>query len=450
MKKTVLIIVLAIFMMTVSCGSSGNSNSSSSDSTAVTIRLGQSGPSSAGVSGAVSTSALPTGVTMVRVTVSAEDMVTVIKEVSVAGLSSVTITLDIPNGPNRLILVEALDASGNVMYSGETVVNLNGEPVQLTISMLPACNLFVEVNGVDESDCTDSGNPCGSVTYALTQTSGNMNICVAAGTYTDQVITLKAGVGIVCRGAGHSSIIVTPFGEVAYTSMLGAPDSFIRGCYITGGIDDDGENITINDCELNGGGSSAGIVLSGNSEIKNSHIADYSGEGDNAVTINGGNSTLSNNTIDNNWDGIVISGGNPNITGNIISSNWSGMSISAGAPVISGNTISGNDWTGIYISGTAVPTISGNSVTGNAIGVYVWGGVPVVSGNNVLSCNTSVDLENLTSSVIDARNNKWDHASPSVSNYPDGCATGVDVCNTDIVPGSVNVSGSTQTSSPCL
>ncbi len=410
MKKAILFIVLALFMINVSCGSSGGSGSSSSGSTAVTIRLGQSGPSANSIASAVNSSAVPTGITTIRVTVSADEMVTIIKEVSVAGQSSVTITLDVPNGPNRRVLVEALNASGNVIYSGESVVNLEGEPLQLTIAMSPACTLYVASAGADESGCTDVNNPCRTITFALAQTNGNVNICVAAGTYDSESgetfpITLKAGTGILWQGTSRTSVIVSPLGEGGYfTTILGAAGASISGCSITGGIDDDGETVTVNDCELNGGGGSAAILLSGDSVIKNSRITNYSGEGDDAIRITGGNSTLSGNTIDNNWDGISIIGGSPAITGNIVTSNWSGVDIS--------------------------------------------GGTPVISGNNTLSCNTSADLENLTSNVIDATNNKWDHATPTVSSYPDACASGVDVCNSNIIPGSVNVTGSTQ-ASPC-
>jgi hypothetical protein len=406
MKKAILFIVLALFMITVSCGSDGgSSNSSSSGSTAVTIRLGQPGTSSKTMAGAVNSSAaIPSGITTIRVTVSADDMVTIIKEVSVAGESSVTIILDIPNGPDRHILVEALDASGNVLYSGEAVVNLEGEPLQLTIVMSPSCNLFVDPAGNDNSDCTDVNNPCRTISYTLEQTAGNVTVCIAAGNYDISAgetfpITLKTGVGIKCRGAGHSTVIDSRVIEGSSPdTIIGAAGASIEGCSVITGdnsvaISDNGAVITVNDCLIEGIGldgdafDSTGIYLTADSTVSNSTINNFlQGEG-------GG-------------EGILVFSGNA--------------------------------------------TIAGNSITGNDYGVQVFGGAPIVSGNNTLSCNNRIDLENATNGMINARNNIWDHATPEVSSYPDGCPFGVDICNSDLAPGSVDYTGSTVAASPCL
>lgn len=391
MKKAIFITVLALFMINLSCGS-GGSGSSSSGSTAVTIRLGQSGPAANSIASAVSSSSVPSGITAIRVTVSADDMVTIVTEVSVAGQSSVTVTLDIPNGPNRHILVEALNASGDVLYSGESVVDLGGEPLQLTIVMGPACNLYVDNAGSDSSDCSDVNNPCRTITFALTQTSGNANICVAAGTYNSMSgetfpLTPKADTGIICQGANHSTFI----SELNVNIIEGAAGALIYGCTITGdpAITDNGTAMTVDNCVIVGSGgvdAYTGIILSADSHVRNSTIRNH---------VN---------------DGVGI-----------------GIRVLSGSPVLEGNTI-----------------------TDNETGIRIFGGTPVISGENTLSCNTSIDLVNSTSNAIDATNNKWDHASPTVTNYPGSCTGGVDICNSDISTGSVNADGSTQASSPCL
>lgn len=395
MKKAILFVVFAICMMNISCGSNGSSGSSSG-STAVTIRFGQSGASAKSIAGAVNSSTLPSGVTTIRVTVSASDMATIVKEVSVAEQSSVTITIDIPNGPNRRILVEALDASGKVLYRGESVVNLGGKPLQLTISMVSTstCDLYVDTAGADESDCTDINAPCRTITYTLTQTAGSEVICIAAGTYEageDQLETfplvLKSGTTIKCRGANHSTII----SETSSTAIIGAAGAVIEGCMITGdpAIDDNGQAVTVNDCIISGSGDNTadvGIILSSDSRVTNSTIRNHMN------------------------DGVGV-----------------GVRILSGSPVLSGNIISDNE-----------------------NGVRVLAGTPIISGGNTLSCNTSIDLENVTSGVIDARNNIWDHTTPTEAGYPDGCPSGVDVCNSNVDTGSVIVTGSTQAAVPCI
>jgi hypothetical protein len=418
-EKTILFIVLALFMINASCGSRGGSDSSSSGSTAVTIRLGQTGPSANSIAGALNSSAVPTGITSIRVTVSASDMVTIIKEVSVAGQSSVTITLDIPNGPNRRILVEALSASGSVLYSGESVVNLGGEPLQLTIVMSPACSLYVGPAGADGSGCTDVNNPCRTITYALAQTDADLTICVAAGTYNiaggeDFPLALKAGISLRCMGENHTTIIDNT-GEVSSPdTIIGAAGASIEGCTVRTGdnsvaISDNGTAITVNDCSILGVGievgafDSTGIDLTADSTVSNSTITNFlQGEG-------GG-------------EGILVSGGNPTITGTSITGN------DFGVQVVGGN-----------------PTIAGNSITGNDVGVQVVGGAPVVSGNNTLSCNTFTDLENNTSNetMIDATNNMWDNDPPF-----EGCATGADICDSGDGAG-INFVGYSLAPSPC-
>jgi len=436
MKKAILFVVFAICMMNISCGSSGSSGSSSSGSTAVTIRLGASGQSSAGVSEAVSSSALPSGVAAVRITVSADDMVTIIKEVSVAGQSSVTITLDIPNGPNRRILVEALNAAGSVLYSGETIVNLNGEPVQVTISMSPSCGLFVDETGVDESDCTDSSNPCRSIYYALTQTNGNITVCVAAGLYDidggeDFPLTLLPGMTLKCNGANHTTIIDSTVGEGSSPdTIIGAAGATIEGCRVKTGdnsvaISDNDAIMTVNDCVIEGTtgyNSFTGISLSTDSTVSNSTIRNFPGN-------------------DGGGEGILVAGGSPVISGNILQDNYYGIYVEAGAPVISGNTIGGlftDNAFGIYIvTGTA--PVTGNTITYNSEGVRISGGDPVIN-NNTLSCNSGVDLYNQRSEgTIDARNNRWDAVPPVPISECSG--VGEDICTSG---GAVDSTGAMQ------
>lgn len=398
MNKAILFIVLALFTINAGCGSSGGSGSSSSGSTAVTLHLGQTGASSGSISGAVSSSAVPAGVTTIRVTVTAIDMVTIIKEVSVAGQGSVTITLDIPNGPDRHILVEALSASGVVLYTGESLVDLTGEPLQVTVAMTPECTLYVDPAGPAESDCADINYPCRTITAALAQADTNMTICVAAGTYSidsfeDFPLNLPAGTTLRCTGTGHSTIIDGRLTD-GFDTIYGAADASISGCTVYGdwdavAIDDQGAAITVDDCVINGvEGTRVGVYLSADSTVQNSTITNVTG-------VEGGG------------NGIYVAGGNPVISGNTLDNNYYGIYIASGSPAISGNTITSNSRDGIRISA----------------------GDPVIN-NNTLSCNSAVDLNNLrTEGTIDATNNSWDNVPPTVVLYPSACdGAGEDIC----------------------
>jgi parallel beta-helix repeat protein len=450
MRKVILLILLGLSMISISCGS--GSNDSSSDTTTVIINLGDKNSSSSMRTGDVSSSSIPSSVTSIRVTVSADDMVTIQKTVSVAGKSSVSITLEIPNGPNRHILVEALNASGSVLYSGETVVSVGGQSLELTINLEYAypCELFVDLAGTDNSDCTDPDNPCKTITYALQQTTGNVSICIGEGTFSISTgetfpLVLKEGIKLKCQGVNHSSVIDGGVSDV----IQGAPNASIEGCTISGtpAIDDNGDPITVNNCIIDGPGG-AGVLLSADSTVMNSIIRNYNGEGHYAIRISGGNSTLSGNTISGNFDGVRITGGNPALSNNTINNNNNtGIYISGSAnPVITNNTINNNGSFGVYISsvGSPTPTFSGNTLTGNNYGIRIDGGTPIISGN-ILSCNTSSDLYyNLQIPTLDVSNNMWDHDPPITDT---GCqGQGEDICDRY---GSVTFSTSSLAPSPC-
>lgn len=128
----ILLSILGLAVIYVSCGGSGDSSSTSS--TKVTINLGEV-QSTSKEKGSLfkETTNIPSEVVSIRFTISAADMVTIQKVIDVAGRTSITETFEIPNGQNRHILVEALDAGGNVIYRGETTINLNGGYVTLRI-----------------------------------------------------------------------------------------------------------------------------------------------------------------------------------------------------------------------------------------------------------------------------------------------------------------------------
>lgn len=131
-KLLILLSILGVAIIYISCGGSGDLPSAGT--TKVTINLGELQSISKEKSGILKeTATIPAEVVSIRFTISAPDMVTIQKIIDVAGRTSITETFEIPNGQNRHILVEALDARGNVIYRGETTINLNGGYVTLRI-----------------------------------------------------------------------------------------------------------------------------------------------------------------------------------------------------------------------------------------------------------------------------------------------------------------------------
>jgi len=131
-KLLILLSILGLAIIYISCGGSGDL--SSSGTTKVTINLGERSAISKEKSGIFKeTATIPSEVVSIRFTISAPDMVTIQKVIEVAGRTVISETFEIPNGQNRLIVVEALDARGNVIYRGETTINLTGSAVTVRI-----------------------------------------------------------------------------------------------------------------------------------------------------------------------------------------------------------------------------------------------------------------------------------------------------------------------------
>lgn len=89
--------------------------------------------------------AIPSNVVNIRYTVSGPDMDTITGIVPVAG-STMTFTINVPNGPQRHFVIEALDANGVVIYIGEAYADLDGTRITLPIDMQSLTSVFVTNN----------------------------------------------------------------------------------------------------------------------------------------------------------------------------------------------------------------------------------------------------------------------------------------------------------------
>lgn len=192
MKKILIIALLALLTVNMNCGGGGTSSDSSAK-TALTINLGEvrdASSLSTSERGMVSTSSIPPHVVSIRITISAPDMPTIVEIIPTAGLTSISVTIEVPNGSNRHIVVEALNDTGGVLYRGETYVDLDGTPVSVPITMVSADPVPPTFAGISDitsitqtsmvlswSPATDNVTPQNKIQYLIymATTSGGQN-----------------------------------------------------------------------------------------------------------------------------------------------------------------------------------------------------------------------------------------------------------------------------------
>jgi hypothetical protein len=429
MKKTLLIIAGLLALALLSCSHSGNSSGTS----LVTIKLGSDKTASISVEKATllaklknfladhlqvrSAEALvPSNIMSINVSVKANDMPTISSTLNVAGLTTVEIIVEVPNGLNRQFVITGYDIIPNIAFWGRMFVNLNGEAVTLPISMINLGSvtdiLFVSTSGSDSTGDGTEQNPYRTISNALTVTNGSEAIFVDAGTYDDATggeifpLQLKAGTALVGLGQNQTTVLNGSSG------INGAPGAYIDSLRLfvcdSTGIDDLGSITHINNVILDsslscGGGAGDGIVLAADSTVSNTIIRDPFTSG---INVTSGNPIIKNNTLTQTqfWSayGIVVTSGNPIITNSTINGffadgvGW-GVQISAGNAIVSQCKMSGNGG-GVGISGGS-PTISGNTINNSSSngGIQVSGGNPTISGNKISNGTYGIYLSGFSS-----------------------------------------------------
>ena len=130
MKKIVsYLTIISLLLITFSC--SGGGKGSSKGVSPVTV-LASFKTSSAG---SAAMKAQATTLTNIRYTVSGSGMDIMTDTVPVTS-NLVEFTLEVPNGPQRHFLIEALDSSNYVRYKGEAYRDLDGTPVTIEITLV--------------------------------------------------------------------------------------------------------------------------------------------------------------------------------------------------------------------------------------------------------------------------------------------------------------------------
>jgi len=137
----------AALLAALAAAGCGGSYGAAGGTTAVTVTVGASasGPARGAAAGAAArplSGAIPDTVTLIRFTVSGEGMDNAVSEFPIADHAvPLTVTLQIPSGPRRTILVEAFTetagAPGGLVprYRGRAVIDATGIPLSVTIAM---------------------------------------------------------------------------------------------------------------------------------------------------------------------------------------------------------------------------------------------------------------------------------------------------------------------------
>ena len=201
MKKILIIALLGLLAANMNCGGGGGTSYTAA-TTSLTINLGEvreASSLSASEGSVVGTSSIPSPVASIRITISGPDMATIQEIIPTAGLTSISVTIEVPTGPNRHILVEALNATGGVLYRGETYVDLDGTPVSVPIVMVsadPVPPVFAGLSSITSvthtsmvlswSPATDNVTPQDKIQYLIymATTSGGENFSVPSFTTT--------------------------------------------------------------------------------------------------------------------------------------------------------------------------------------------------------------------------------------------------------------------------
>jgi hypothetical protein len=136
MKKLLAIVIFVLMAMNLGCGGGGSSSSLSSDTTNVTITLGNTRTADLNGKLFAEASSIPTEVTSIRFEISAPDMAAMERIVPVNGQLSISESFAVPNGSNRHFVVDARDAAGHVIYTGDSFADMNGTAVTLPITMV--------------------------------------------------------------------------------------------------------------------------------------------------------------------------------------------------------------------------------------------------------------------------------------------------------------------------
>lgn len=192
------VLIVSVAMAVTGCGGGGTSSPQGTSGVIISIKTGDAS-SKTGMGNMASTS---TAVTSIRYTVSGSGMSTMSGTIPVMS-NATTISLNVPNGPARDFLIEALDSGGAALYNGAATADLNGTAVNLSITLTA-----VQSNPGQAASATEtlySVNKDGTISlFDINSTTGALS-------YVQNVTTT----------AGSSPLEIDPSGKFAYMADYG-------------------------------------------------------------------------------------------------------------------------------------------------------------------------------------------------------------------------------------
>jgi hypothetical protein len=400
-----------------------------------------------------------------------------------AGRTRITVDGLAP-GQDHHFVVRAMDPAGNVdANTAEIIVSPTSD----------GTGLWVDAGrGSDSASCGAVGEPCRTITQALTLTAGDEAIYIARGVYDAALgetfpLQLKDGTSLVgdlafvqttptpAQGALRGTLVPTTVvrSDSAIQVIMGAPSAHVGGLFIeerinsnVATIDADGHDLSVAWCVVAGPGTSSllvnGVELGPGGALRDSVLRDLTGYGvsgygtdvlvfrnhirrvSSGIGVVGTKWTVSRNFVADSLFGIGVASPTGDaesglVFGNTLRDNYGGLAIEGtwGA-LVERNSITGTETAAISVYGQDAPDpmstiIRANRISENGGGIVIWSdSKPVVRGN-VIACNRAWDLGTWGSQLIDARDNWWDHDPPTWCDDAEsnlaGCEPeGVDVC----------------------
>ena len=211
--------VAAVILLAAAVAGCGGSAATGGGTTAVSVTIGAAGAPAAPAAASPLAAprplaaAIPFSVASIRFTVSAAGMDSIVQEFAATAGATLTVTLQVPTGPGRTILVEALDSDGVSRFRGSAVIDATGVPIAVTIDM-----------------AIDPSNPALQTWTAVADTvstPGTLNrvtpgggIILACGT-SGEILSSTDGVSWASRASGNipGEITAMAFGGGTFLAM---------------------------------------------------------------------------------------------------------------------------------------------------------------------------------------------------------------------------------------
>jgi len=218
--KTMILPAVALpgFLLFAALAGCGGSAVTGDGTTSVSVTIGGPAASAAPATAASRatprplSATIPSTVTAIRFTIRGVGIADIVQTVPVTG-TTMTVTLQVPDGPGRTILVEALDSNGISHFRGVTVLDASGVPLSITIGMaVDPSNPALQSWTVVANTIATSG-----VLNHLTQGDG---IVLAGGT-SGELLSSTDGVSWISRSSRNLSgdIAALAFGNNTFLAM---------------------------------------------------------------------------------------------------------------------------------------------------------------------------------------------------------------------------------------